>query len=137
MPHLIIGRMAYAAILAICLLVISTSQGANATLGPFVISSNTPAMPSATCGAAYSVPTPAAPFYCLTLSYGSGLCPTSTPTPASIYVNNGNAPVPGVSGMWWADAGIGTQFVYVSWNGTNFYVASLMPSQSFSIIVYC
>ncbi len=94
---------------------------------------------STSCGP-YSVP--AATLYCTSANLGSAtgnfLCTGGSGfTAATIYVSGGNSPFPGSSTYFWANAGIGSQFLNVAWNNSMLYVASLAPSQPFTVFIWC
>jgi hypothetical protein len=127
----------------------SGGAGAQVLVSPsaYLITGTTPATGATGCGPAYSA-APATPLYCKSYAYGTGtnaLCGSSAPNAANIYINGANAPVPSpvpAGSAYWADAGIGSQFLFVSWGVSTgrypgIYITSLMPSQPFNIIVQC
>jgi hypothetical protein len=101
----------------------------------YAISTTSPSTGSATCGP-YSVPSPAASLYCTTIPYGG----TSTPCPGvaatRLFIGGNQAPVPS-SSMYWADAGLGSQFLRVSWDTMYIYITALAPSAPFAFVLNC
>jgi hypothetical protein len=113
-----------------------------ATPLPYATSSITPATATSSCGPLYSSPT--STIYCVPIAYATGApigCSTSSPQSISIGGGHVVVPVPtGTPTVYAADAGFGTQFLPVTWGGSTgnyLYVASLVASASFTLIVFC
>jgi hypothetical protein len=113
------------------------------TPSPYAVMTSAPTTGTSSCGPVYSVAAPATPFYCtmLTLRGGGsmGLCSSGATAPL-IFVGGGNAPSP-VTNVYWANAGLGSQFLNVTWEvsgSTNsMWVTSLAPSAPFNLFVWC
>jgi hypothetical protein len=101
----------------------------------YAISTTSPSTGSATCGP-YSVPSPAASLYCTSIQYAgtTTTCPGVAPT--RLFIGGNQAPVPS-SSMYWADAGLGGQFLRVSWDTGYIYITALAPSAPFAFVLNC
>jgi hypothetical protein len=93
-------------------------------------------------GTYYTSPNPT--LYCGSVSYGFGssLC-SSAVGGSAIYVNGANSLAQGSSTLYWANAGIGPQFLYVTWTSSTMtaagtiYVVSLTGNLTANIVISC
>jgi hypothetical protein len=86
------------------------------------------------CGPYYSYSSPIT-LYCGMFAF-SGTC-TAMVTPSQYAVGGSGFPV-GSGSAYLANAGLPTQFLNVTWDSADFYVASLVPvTASVTLIVWC
>jgi hypothetical protein len=94
-----------------------------------------PTLPSATCGP-YSSPN--ATLYCATVSQSSLSCTITNS--ANFVVGAANGQFLYSTSYYFSNVGLGIQFLPITWDAgspNDFYVISLIPSQTFYVQVYC
>jgi hypothetical protein len=116
------------------------APSASIVLSDAQLSTTTPSTPSTigttTCGPLFGTVASSTVLYCSPVPAPS---PCASFTPGSLFINGNANPLLGSTSTYQADAGIGTQFLPITWSGanSNIYVISLTPSQYFSVIVRC
>jgi hypothetical protein len=109
---------------------------------PYVITTTMPTAAQASCGPLFTSPN--ATLYCAQISYTAAPITCSTAAPQNISIAGGNVAVPmptGTPTAYEATAGLGTQFLPVTWGGSStsgyLYVTSLVAGLSFTLLVHC